>query len=114
MTLGNNKLLILFLLAVILSESICIAVLASRLYYYHIRSYAYEIDSHAVERSYQFLASRDGIPVDRAKANSYAVTVHFPDKTCVEIRPTLDALGGGSTFCYNRDGVRTEQYDIGE
>ena len=114
MTPGRNKLLLSLAAVIIFAEGVFIAVLFSHLHYYYIRSYTYESDSQAVERSYQILASRDGISIDRAKADSYAVAVHFPDKSCVEIRPTLDAVGGGSTFCYSREGTLIEHYDIGE
>jgi hypothetical protein len=81
-----------------------------RLYQYDIRPYVDEGDTALVERAYLTIAQRDGLPIERAKENSYAVAIRLADRKCIQISPTTVAIGEQLVFCYDRAGRLVEEF----
>lgn len=90
-------------------------VLYQRLEEYRIRPLSYSSDETIIVRSFRATAAFEHAAEEQIRRNSFAVVMHFPDKRCVELRPTLHVLGGGHVYCYENGSDRLiEQFGTGE
>jgi hypothetical protein len=86
-----------------------------RLHEHEIRPSYSERHANIVNRSYEETARADEVPVEQARRMVHPLVVEFPDRDCVQLTPTLETLGGRTTYCFSKDGTRiVERHQIGE
>jgi hypothetical protein len=72
-------------------------------------------DAPLERKAYQVKARSDRATVSEMERILFPVTVHFPDRACVELRPRRGVKGGSSISCFsNGTGKLLSHDDIGE
>jgi len=109
MTADRNRLTKKVLGVLLVAAVAYIAFLHVRLRHYDVRPYFDEGDAALVERTYGIIAQRQGLPIERVKADSYAISMRLADRKCIQISPTMDAVGEQLVFCYDRAGQLVDE-----
>jgi hypothetical protein len=110
MTADRNRITKMALAALLALAVAYIVFLHVRLHHYDIRPYIGHDDAPLIDRTYRIIAQRHGLPVERMKQDSYAVSMRLADRKCIQISPTMDAVGEQLVFCYDRAGRLVEEF----
>ncbi|WP_446652366.1 hypothetical protein [Blastomonas sp.] len=75
----------------------------------------YPLDAPLERRAYQAKARSERSSVSEIEAHLFPVTVSFPDRDCVELRPRWGVKGGTSISCFSNETGKLLSHDnIGE
>jgi hypothetical protein len=60
-------------------------------------------------------AQSEGVTVEHVESLLFPLTINFPDRRCVELRPKWGVAGGRRVYCFSNDTKRLiAHYQIGE
>lgn len=71
-------------------------------------------DAQLEAKAISLTAKYEGVPDQKIKDLLVPVTIHFPDRSCVELRPRWGVLGGTTVYCFRPSGELIERHQIGE
>ena len=72
-------------------------------------------DQPIIELSFQMLSREQRVPVRNLQKVLYPVVLNTPRLRCVQLAPTLAAVGGYHVYCFDRDsGSLNARYHFGE
>ncbi|WP_162892529.1 hypothetical protein [Blastomonas fulva] len=75
----------------------------------------YTLDAPSERRAYLLKARSERSNVSKIEALLFPITVSFPDRHCVELRPRWGVTGGTSITCFsNETGKILSHNNIGE
>lgn len=75
----------------------------------------YPLDAQLERRAYQIKARSERSTTKEMEDLLFPVTVSFPDRNCVELRPRWGVVGGTSITCFsNQNGKLLTHNSIGE
>lgn len=75
----------------------------------------YRLDAPSEIRAYAIKARDEHSTIKEIEKLLFPVTVSFPDRACVELRPRWGGVGGTSITCFsNRTGKLLSHANIGE
>jgi len=69
------------------------------------------MDEPLERRAYKIKAEYEHVPIREIEDILFPVTVSFPDRTCVELRPRSGVLGGTSMACFSNSTEKLLTFD---